>query len=315
MTTASGRPTLLATSPIARARHAVGGLDRRLTAPGGRARFEMVRAALAVVLAARLGLRHWSEAADIPEELFRASFVVAWLDAPPPGWLLSTVALLGVAAAGLAILKVRPRAGFGTAWLALLFLGGIWGSAGKVMHNDVLLLLTAVPFVVASGRPATGERRDRSVAFGWPPRVALLIIAAVYFLAGVQKLNHSGLEWVTSENMRWVLLQGAESSRSPWPGLARTMAGNALVASLIAAGSLVLELAAPVLLAVRRTRLAFAAGAACLHGVIWLTLGLDYYGWILTVAAVAIPMGSAPAPDTAVDAQADHAAVDSPPPG
>ena len=272
--------------------HVLGGLDRRLVAPGPAARFETVRTGLAVVLGIRLALRHWSAAAAIPDPLFRRAFAVAWLPSVPPGWLLNVVAVVGVVGAMAVVARMSPRIGFVVAWLALLFVAGVWGSAGKIMHNDVLLLLTAVPFVVAKGGTAnTRDGADRSVADGWPPRAALMIIAAVYFIAGVQKLHHSGLAWISGDHMAWVLRQGAAGAASPFPGLARSIANTPPLPFLIVVGSIVFELAAPLMLWWRRGRIPFAVGAACLHGAIWLTIGLDYYGWILTVAAVAVPLG------------------------
>lgn len=56
-------------------------------------------------------------------------------------------------------------------------------------------------------------------------------------------------------------------------------------------GQLALELLAPIFLAVRVGRVFFAVAVAVMHGSIWMFLGLDYSAWVLTVAAVAIPMG------------------------
>lgn len=63
----------------------------------------------------------------------------------------------------------------------------------------------------------------------------------------------------------------------PW--MAHIMAGTALG----------LELAAPLLLTTRFTRWLFILGSFFLHLGVYLTLGLDYWGWILTVAIVLWP--------------------------
>lgn len=279
--------TALSIRPLAR-------LDARLVAPGERRRFDVVRIALAVALGVRLALRHWSEAAAIPTDLFQPTLVVTWLSGPPAAAVLTGVQVVGVLAAIVSVTPRRSQWSFVLTWLSLLFLAGVWGSAGKIMHNDVLLLLTAVPFVLARNpgpaETATASSGDTSSAWGWPPRTALVIVAVVYFCTGAQKLNHSGLDWVTTDNLRFVLLEASKGSISPFPGLADRTASLPWLDHLLAAGALGIELTAPVLLWFVRTRPVFIALIVGLHTGIWLTVGLDYYGWMLTVAAVAGPM-------------------------
>jgi hypothetical protein len=109
----------------------------------------------------------------------------------------------------------------------------------------------------------------------------------VYFLAGYQKLIHSGLSWVIGPTMKWVLYQGAHSG--PAEGLARLIAGIPVVPNVFAAGAHALELGAPLLLFMRRTRPWYVLAAIAMHGSIGLLIGLDYSGWVLTVVAVALP--------------------------
>ncbi|HVQ17410.1 MAG TPA: hypothetical protein VMT27_00080, partial [Actinomycetes bacterium] len=111
----------------------------------------------------------------------------------------------------------------------------------------------------------------------------------VYFLTGLKKVIHSGLGWVTSDNLSWVLYAGAQSDRSLAPDLARSIAGAGPLPHLIAAVAITLELSAPLLLAGRWSRLVFAAAVAGMHAGIGLLLGLDYSAWVLTVLAVVMP--------------------------
>lgn len=313
---------MTAAAPAPRRAAGLRAVDRRLVAPGPTDRFTAVRTGLAVVLGVRLALRRWSAAAEQPADLFDPAFAVAWLARPPSGPVLVAVQALGLLAVAVSVaVAVRPsgrrsgalgRAGFVGAWLSLLFLAGAWSGSGKVLHNDVLLLLASVPFVLArtppagpAGRPGAAERSaaERSVAAGWPPRAALVVVATVYAVAGLQKLRHGGLAWVTSDNLRWVLRDGANGSSAPFPSLAADLASSPVAAHALAAAALAVELSAPLLLARARTRPLFVALAALLHGGIWLTLGLDYYGWVLTVAVVALPGAVPPGPVDALAAR------------
>ncbi|MEJ7585555.1 MAG: hypothetical protein WKF43_16080 [Acidimicrobiales bacterium] len=270
-------------------------IDRRLLAPGSLRRFACARTVLAATIGLRLALRRWDALAEQPPELFRPVLLVAWLTQVPAAALLVLVQVVGTAGAVLAMIGRRPRLSFAVAWLALLFLAGLRTSAGKILHNDVLLLLAAVPILFGPARTWIGDRR-RSMVAGWPIRAGLAVVGAVYLLTGLQKLRHSGLAWVTSENFRWVLYSGAASGRAPVRWVALAIADRAWLAHVVAAGLLGFELAAPLLLALRRTRPYVVAVAVVLHGGTWLTLGLDYWAWILTVVALAFPWDRLPWP-------------------
>ncbi len=282
-------------------------IDQRLVAPGSFHRFACARTVLAVTIALRLATRRWDVLADQPPELFRPVPLVSWLSHPPGAGVLVAVQVVGIAGALVAATGRRARPGFAVAWLALLFLAGLRTSAGKILHNDVLLLLAAVPILFGPARARLGDVR-RSASAGWPVRASIAVVGCVYLLTGLQKLRHSGLAWVASDNFRWVLYGGAASGRAPIRDAALFIADRPWLAHLTAAGLLGFELAAPWLLAGRRTRTAVVAIAVVLHGGTWLTLGLDYWAWILTVAAVALPWdrlvaGDEPAAKAAVELQ------------
>jgi hypothetical protein len=268
------------------ARGVFASIDARLLAPGSAHRLACVRTVLALTFALRIGMGAWTDLAGRPDAVFEPVLIVSWLGGVPTGGVLVTVQIFGVAAAGLAVIGYRPRLTFTIGWLALLFLGALHSSAGKIMHNEVLLLLAAVPILFAPGDARIGDRRT-SMAYGWAPRAALAVTGCVYFLAGLQKLVHSGPAWFLGDNMSWVLYQGANAGA--FPELARWIAGTPILPNLFAFGAMGLELLAPVILYFRRTRPFYLLAAIGMHGSIALLLGLDYSAWVLTVAAVALP--------------------------
>lgn len=246
-------------------------------------RMAWFRAALAGVVLVRIVLWPFPALADTPRALLQPPTFVRWLPAMPPAAVIVAIQVIGAVAALYAITRRKGAdKGFVVAWLAFLFLAGLKTSTGKILHNDVLLLLTSFPVVL--------HREDDES--DWPITAALVALASVYFLCGYQKLVHSGLAWVTGDNMRWILYDAAAGDRAPTAAFATAIADRPRAAHLTAAGLLGIELAFPIVVFVRRVRIPFAVAAVVLHTGTWLTLGLDYWSWSL-VAAIVLAMSSA----------------------
>jgi hypothetical protein len=260
-------------------------VDRWLFGPGTGRALVGVRTGLAAIIGVRIALGPYRELAGQPSALFRPPPLLSWLPSMPPLWVLVALQLVGFGAAVAAVAGRRVAVAFPLAWVSLLVLAGCKDSLGKVLHNDVLLLLAAVPFLLA---PADARWDDRTPSrrYGWPVRTAMVIVAGAYFATGVQKLVHSGLAWVTGDNMRWILYSAASSGRAPTRDVALYLADRPWLAHVAAAGLLGIELLFPIVLVVRRARPFFIVAVAALHIGTWLTLGLDYWGWALTVAVV-----------------------------
>lgn len=269
-------------SPIGVARS----FDRRLTAPGSARTLVQMRTAFVLIIGMRLLLRDWWLESTTPKALFEPVMAVRWLSGPPSSTLVTVLWVVGLVAVVATVAGRWAHFTFVVAWAALLVLCAVWSSSGKVMHNDILLLWGSAPFLFAQA-PSRAELDAVDERWGWPPRAALIVVATIYFVAGAQKIRHSGLRWVFSDNLSWVLRQGT----SPLPfQIGHTLAPLVWLTAVVSGITLVMELGAPILLGVRKFRLGFLLLAITLHGSIWLTMGLDYYGWILTVAAVTIPM-------------------------
>lgn len=272
------------------------GLDRWLFAEAAAHRVAVVRAGLAVIIGLRVATGPYRSLGGQPAALFDPPTLLAWLPQMPGRPALVTLQVVGAVTAAAAALRWRPRATFAVAWACLLVLAGLKGSLGKILHNDVLLLLAAAPMLGAPPEARPGDR-TRSARFGWPAELAVVVVAVGYFTSGVQKLVHSGLDWVTGDNMRWVMYQAAEQALAPTDAVARAVAGRPWLATAVAGSILAFELSAPLVLFARRTRPWFAGVAVLLHAGTWLTLGLDYWAWALT-AIVVLPEWGRPRPPT-----------------
>ena len=262
-------------------------IDRWLFAAGSAHSLACARVVLASALALRVALGPYRGLTDRPDALFDPPPVLEWLGSVPSAWVIVAVQVVGFAAAVAAVLGWRPRTTFALAWVALLFLGGLRDSFGKILHNDVLLLLVCLPFLVAPLGVRLGDRTRRS-AYGFALRAGLLIAGAAYLFCGIQKLRHSGIDWVTSDNMRWIMDGAARSARSPAPDLARLIADTPWLATVLAAAVLGLELTFVLCVPVVRLRPLVLVAAVGLHVGTALLLGIDYWGWIAADAAVLV---------------------------
>jgi hypothetical protein len=261
--------------------------DDALFGPETGRRLVLVQSALAVLIAVRIGLGPYRELAALPDALFDPAPVLGFLSSMPSAGAIGAVQVVGVVAALLAAFRRWPRQTFAIAWVCYLVLAGLRGSRGKVLHNDLLLLWTSAVFLLAPVRVSIEDREPKR-EHGWPVRVAIVVIALVYFFAAYHKLRRSGIGWVTGDNMSYLLRWGPAIGEPALPGLADFIAGSNVLSRLTAGLLLGVEVAFPLVIWWRWLRPWFALAAAGLHAGTWFLLGLDYWAWALTVPIVLV---------------------------
>lgn len=262
-------------------------LDRYFFGAEPAGRLRAARAGLAALLLLRLAFGPFADLAGQPAALFHPVWFLRAFQGMPPLGVLVTAQVIGVTAAALAVLGRRERATFFVAWTSLLFLGGLRASRGKIQHNELLLILTCVPFLLAPVGQALSDRR-RSWRFGWPIRTGIAVIAVVYFLTGFQKVVGSGPAWVLGDNLRNVMYITLGSDKPPTHVVALFIAERAWLAHLVAAGTLAFELGSVTIVFWPRIRPWFALASVVMHASIYATHGLDYSAWAVTTVVVLI---------------------------
>lgn len=263
---------------------AVRRLEGWLFCSGSARRLAAVRIGLCAVLAIRLSRDLYAGLAGQPADLYRPISFMRLLPSMPPRALVQVIQVLGVGAALAAALGLWGRLALPVAWCSAVFLNGMATSTGKVVHNDVLLLLCLVPLLAAPawdrwslhrGRTREGHARDWSVRYGWPVRTAMVLAAGAYFFTGLAKVAFSGPAWVMSDNLRWVLYAASDSQARPnW--LALLIADRPWLAHLVAVATIALELGFVLVLWRPRAAWLLVPGAVALHAAIWAAMRLDY---------------------------------------
>jgi hypothetical protein len=270
--------------------------ERWLFAPGTARRLAALRIGLCSVLAVRLLLTRAVSLAGQPEALFRPRSFMHLFPTMPSRPVAIAVQLIGIVSAVLAAVGWRARLTLPAAWGAGVLLGGMATSLGKVVHNDVLLLLCLVPLLVAptsdvwsidARRRSVPAPDEPSVRYGWPVRTAMVVVAGSYLFVGLAKLLHSGLAWVLSDNLRWVLYAASDSRATP-NSIALFIADRPVLAQLMAAATILFELTFPLVLWRPRAAWFYVPGALFFHLGIYLAMGLDYSAQAATVMVVLV---------------------------
>jgi len=206
----------------------------------------------------------------------------AWGDVSPvfwePVWLIdrlhlpvfsaSTIRILTAvwrcALAG-AALGCFTRASSGVAFVLGTYLLALPHNFGKLSHTaGGVVLILGVLAVARSGDAVSLDAWRRggrgpvaaSAEYTWPVRTAWLVLALVFLGAGVSKLHHGGLAWVTSDTMRNTLLvnhyyQAVDQPLVSW-GLA--IAEHPGLCHALAAATVAIELAYPLALVLPAVR-------------------------------------------------------------
>jgi hypothetical protein len=124
-------------------------------------------------------------------------------------------------------------------------------------------------------------------AFGWPVRTAMVVVAGAYLFSGLSKLLHAGPAWVASDNLRWVLYASSDAQPASNP-LALFVADRPLLAHLVAAATLAVELGFPLVLWKPRLAWLFVPAVVVMHAGIGLAMQLDYSAMAATVLVVMV---------------------------
>ena len=288
------------------ARAAAGGLlpQPLVWALGDPRQLAALRIGLYSAVALRLTTRAevYLSLADQERELFRPRSYMTLLEQMPSRATIAICLVGGILSAALAAVGLLSRSMLAIALVAALLLNGMQTSQGKVLHNDVLLVLCLIAIVFARHGDAWSldarrmrRRRRRGgaaeprvgpgPAYGWPVRTAMLVIALAYLVAGLHMVAGSGgLGWASSDNMRWLLYVASDAQGHNTSAL--WIAEHPWIAHLGACGLLATECLFFLVLLAPGLRWVFVSGVIALHVGTWVTLGLDYSAWVLCVVVV-----------------------------
>ena len=269
-------------------------VERWIFTVGTAERLAFLRIGLCAVLTLRSTRGIFLDLAGQPDALFEPRSFMNLLGSQPSYGVVLAIQIVGIVAGVCATIGLYARTALPAAWVASVFLNAMVTSNGKIMHNDVMLLLALVPLLAAPVSDAwsvdarrRGIRPPASLRYGWPVHTAMIVVAGGYFFTGLAKLVHSGPAWFTSDNLRWVLYISSDSQPTP-NDLALFIADRAWLAHVFAFGALALEVSFPVALFKSRLAMPYALGAAGLHAGIWLTMRLNYVVWAATVLIVLV---------------------------
>jgi len=121
--------------------------------------------------------------------------------------------------------------------------------------------------------------RARSGAYAWPVRALWLVITLEYVNAGISKLAHSGLGWVTSPTLAISMTENAfaHPGFAPSSRFGLVLAQSPWMTELMAAMGLGLELAFPLALFYAGLRPVLVVSAIGFNTAIYLLMGPQFY--------------------------------------
>ncbi len=164
----------------------------------------------------------------------------------------------------LAMLGLLTRVSLAAATLWILYLFALPSSFGKTGHGDAILVL--ITFVLAVSRcdeayslehllrtrlrnsPGRKPGVTPSGEYQWPLQLCRILLALVFFGAGVTKLRRSGLDWITTDNFANLITQHLHLGHRPITHWGLTIARHPALYKPLAAATILGELFFPLAL-------------------------------------------------------------------
>ncbi|HET6959828.1 MAG TPA: DCC1-like thiol-disulfide oxidoreductase family protein [Vicinamibacterales bacterium] len=163
------------------------------------------------------------------------------------------------------------------------YLMGLPHNFGQTQHFDTLVVFASGALALSRAGDACSAdaliaaARGRAIdlprddgEYRWPIRFVWVAMALIFCAAGLSKLRHSGLEWIFSDNLAWLLRrqQYHISDGEPLTRWGLLVARHSVAARGLALASVSIELFYPLALVSRRARYVLApAGLAMLLGI------------------------------------------------
>jgi hypothetical protein len=216
--------------------------------------------------------------------LFESYGLLRWLQVPylDPGIMRVLIACTAVAWACAAIGFLARISMIATA-AGVFFLQGMFFASNALNHNWFLTMFALLALCFARTndawsvdhylfrRAGRGTRSASLLDTGFARKLVLIAAAGFYFTAGLSKLATSGIDWADGH-----VIQYFAQSRAGLP-VATLLANNLWLCSLLAVGSLFLEVGAPIALFSRRARHFFLLGWVMMHVGIRLAIRPSYW--------------------------------------
>ncbi len=212
----------------------------------------------------------------------------------------------GLAAASVIwkVLLLTSAAGFLTrfstagAFVLGTYLMGMTHSFGKIHHDNGVLVFAmgilalsrcgdgwSVDSLVRAARRPLAAPPAPGGEYTWPIRMMWLVMSFVFFGAGVSKLRHSGLEWITDNTLQNILLRSndplAHPAAVPPTDWGLWLAGVPWLCMAVGAASLALELFFPLALFSRWARRIVVPGVFAVQIGISVIMGPDFLRFLV----------------------------------
>jgi hypothetical protein len=250
------------------------------------------RAAFFGLLALLYAPVDWRGWADVDPAMWTPTWSFALLGLPVASadvlGLLQRVWKLALVAASLGVLT---RTSITVALVLGFYLLGLPHCFGKVHHYDALLIFIFA--ILAIGRPGDAYSVDRlwrarqgsadvvapSGEYTWPIRAIWVVLALVFFGAGVSKVRTSGLAWIFSDGMAIYLVSAQYDfgNAVPLTTLGLVLARHAWLCHALAGATVLLESSYPVALVSRRARALIVPGTLAMQLGLRVLLGPTFF--------------------------------------
>ena len=226
-----------------------------------------------------------------PADAWKPVWFVELFGPLPSARTLSIVGIAWKISLGMAALGLYRHISLGVAATLSAYVLGLTGSFVKDNYDIGMPVILLFVFWVARSTDAVSldaviARRRRqplpspSSEYTWPLALARVLLALAFFTAGMAKVRHSGLDWITSDSMRW-LLSEQQYTHSPLLDWAAAIAAYPMLCHLLAAGTMALEVSYPLALFVAPLRPWIVIGTIVLQLGIHLFMGINYLAFLI----------------------------------